>query len=355
MKIDVRSADAFVKKPSANVRAILLYGPDEGLVAERSATASASICQDLGDPFRVVELTTAQLREDPARLADEFAAIALMGGRRVVRVRPASEDIVPALENLLEAKAGDALTVIEAGDLRPSSELRRLAESSALMAAIACYADNKAVLGDLLDEALKTAGLRASAEARAWIVDNLGGDRGQSRSEIDKLVLYKGKPGASEASGTVDLEDAMAILGDTSEMGIDEVVFSTWDGDLEMLDRALDRLFSEGMSPIPILRALQRHGARLHIAASQVAKGASVEEVVARQQPPFYFARKQSFSRQLRQWGDSQVSRALASILDAEIQCKTTGLPDRSIARRLCLQLANAARRARRQPAAGRN
>jgi DNA polymerase-3 subunit delta len=350
MKIAPHAADGFVRKPDPAVRAILVYGPDEGLVTERAVSAASSVCKDLSDPFRVVELTTAHLREDPARLADEFAAMSLMGGRRVVRVRPASEDVLPALENLLEAKAGDALTVIEAGDLRPSSDLRRLAEASPLMAAIACYADDRQTLARLLDQALQEAGLSATPEARDWIVDNLGGDRGQSRSEIEKLILYKGRgPGAA---AIVDLDDAMAILGDTSELGIDEVVFSTWDGDLETLDRALDRLYSEGMSPIPILRGLQRHGARLHLAAAQVGKGARIDEVVARQQPPFYFARKESFRRQLRQWNERQVGRALTAILDAEIQCKSTGSPDRTLARRLCLQLASAARRAR--PAASR-
>src|SRR6185503_19779151 len=118
------------------------------------------------DPFRVVEVTAAQLKDDPARLADEFAALSMIGGRRVVRVRPADDDTVAALENLLLTSSGDALIVLEAGDLKPGSALRQLAESSDLIAAVACYPDTESKLEDLVDQVLGTAGLRATGDTR---------------------------------------------------------------------------------------------------------------------------------------------------------------------------------------------
>ena len=41
------------------------------------------------------------------------------------------------------------------------------------------------------------------------------------------------------------------------------------------------------------------------------------------------------------------ISAALTTILEAEIECKRTGLPDEAIARRLCLRLSQAARSAK--------
>jgi DNA polymerase-3 subunit delta len=157
VKVAPAAADGFVRKPDPRLRAILVFGQDDGLIGERGAIAAKSVCPDLADPFRVVEVTAAQLKEDPARLADEFAALSMIGGRRVVRVRPADDDTVAALENLLLTPSGDALIVLEAGDLKPGSALRQLAESSDLIAAVACYPDTESKLEDLVDQVLGTA------------------------------------------------------------------------------------------------------------------------------------------------------------------------------------------------------
>ena len=86
MKIEPRQVDAFLKKPDATVRGIVVYGNDDGLIAERAVALARTVCEDLKDPFRVVDIGGDVLKADPARLADEFGAISLMGGRRVVRV-----------------------------------------------------------------------------------------------------------------------------------------------------------------------------------------------------------------------------------------------------------------------------
>src|SRR5262245_20332704 len=96
MKLDTRSVTAFLRAPDPNVRAVLLYGPDEGKVRERGTEMARRIVPDLGDAFRVAEFPGSVLDDDPARLADEAAAIAMTGGRRVVRVRPAGNECAEA-------------------------------------------------------------------------------------------------------------------------------------------------------------------------------------------------------------------------------------------------------------------
>ena len=192
MKIEARQVEAFLKKPDPRVRGVVLYGNDDGLVAERAVALAKSICEDLKDPFRVVDIAGDSLKQDPARLADEFGALSMMGGRRVIRVRPAGEESVAALENLVEAVAGDALIIVEAGNLTPRSSLRTLAETEAMLAAVPCYMDNEMALEGLVESAARAQGLTVEPDALEWIVERLGGDRGQTRGEIDKLLLYKG-------------------------------------------------------------------------------------------------------------------------------------------------------------------
>ncbi len=344
MKIEPRQAEAFLKKPDPRIRGVVIYGNDDGLVAERAVALAKSICDDLNDPFRVVDIAGEVLKHDPARLADEFGALSMMGGRRVIRVRPAGEESVAALENLVAAPAGDALIVVEGGNLTPRSGLRTLAETEACLAAMPCYMDNEAALEGLVESAARAQGLIVDADALPWIVERLGGDRGQTRSEIEKLLLYK----AGDASKTITLEDAVDILGDTAAIGIDDVIAATFDGELVALDRALDRVFSEGGHPVQLVRSLQRHADQLHIVSAHASKGGNMESAMFKARGlPRGGPVRQRFERHLRAWPLPRLSASLTVILEAEIECKRTGLPDEAIARRLCLRLAQAARSAK--------
>jgi DNA polymerase-3 subunit delta len=344
VKIEPRQVDAFLKKPPAALRGVVVYGNDDGLIAERAAALATSVCEDLKDPFRVVDIAGDALKADPARLADEFGAISLMGGRRVIRVRPAGEETAAALRNLVEAPAGDALIVVEGGNLTPRSAMRLLAEAEDTLAALPCYMDNEAALEGLVESAARVRGFAVEAEALEWIVDRLGGDRGQSRSEIEKLLLYK------EGDGTksVTLDDALAVLGDTAAIDIDDVIAATFDGNLAALDRALERVFAEGGNAVQLVRALQRHADQLHLVSGHAAQGGSLEGALFKARGlPRGGPVRQRFERHVRAWPLARLSAALQAILAAERDCKTTGYPDEVIARRLCLALASSARNAR--------
>ncbi|MGE5503325.1 MAG: DNA polymerase III subunit delta, partial [Actinomycetota bacterium] len=113
--------EAFLKAPPAAIRAVLVYGPDAGLVRERAQRLVRTVVPDPSDPFRVAELTPASLKDDPARLADEAAAIALTGGRRAVVLRDAGDTVSGPVGSFLANAKGDGLVVIEGGDLGPRS------------------------------------------------------------------------------------------------------------------------------------------------------------------------------------------------------------------------------------------
>lgn len=340
MKIDARQLDAFLRRPDPRIRGVVVFGNDDGLIAERAAQLARTVCEDLNDPFRVVDIAGEVLKNDPARLADEFSAMSLMGGRRVIRVRPAGEESSTALENLVAASAGDALIVLEGGNLTPRSSLRALAETEDTLAALPCYPDSEEDLERLLESTARAHGFTLEEDALTWIVGRLGGDRGQTRSEVDKLMLYM----VGAGSTAISVKDAAAVMGDSSSMEIDDVVGATFDGDLIRLDRALDRVFAEGGNPVQLVRALQRHADQLHFVSAHAARGGNFESAMfkARGLPRGGPIRRR-FETHLRSWPTGRLGEALKRILEAEIECKSTGLPDEVIARRLCLALGRSA------------
>jgi len=149
--------------------------------------------------------------------------------------------------------------------------------------------------------------------------------------------------------GRVHVEDAIACVGDTAALSMDDLALATADGDHLTAQRVLDRLFSEGTSPIPILRALQRHFQRLHLLAGLINKGKSADQALASLRPPAHFRVAARLRAQLQTWPAERLGSALDLIVTAEIDCKTTGMPTNEICSRAVMQLARAA--ARRPPA----
>ncbi len=359
MKVQPARADAFCAKPDTHLRLLLLYGPDQGMVRERAQAATRSVLDDPNDPFRLAEISAKQLRGDPASLNDEAAAMALTGGRRVVRLRDLGNDDAKQIDAFLAAPPGDALVVIEAGDLgsAKSSRLVRIVEASDRAAAVACYRDEGAGLPKLIDQVLGAAGLIATADAKAYLAANLGGDRLVSRSELDKLVTYMGERGAESGDGsvprtrdqtdaprrTVDLSDAAAVVSDTAALSLQDVAYAVAGGQPTALDRALARSFAEGQSPVAILRAVARHFQQLHLTSAALAAGRDAESALKQLRPPIFWKVKDTFLAQARSWPPAWLGRALSRLLDAEAACKRTGLPDQAICAHTLLELAGKA------------
>ena len=338
MKLAAGRIDSFVRSPDPGVRAVLVYGADRGLVKERADAMLAAVTGDPSDPFRSVEIPADALKADPTRLLDEAAAYSFSGGRRVVRVRGATDAVSEFFEALADAKSGGALVIVEAGELGPRSGLRKLFEGGSDLAALPCYPDTGSNLDQLVHETLAAHQLKASSEAVEFLVANLGGDRAVSRRELEKLCLYKGAP------GTITLEDAEAVVGDSTRSSLDAVIFAAFGGDAATLDRALEKAFAEGVQPVGILRSAARHLSRLHLARGLMSGGRSADQAMQALRPPLFFTVKDAFRSQLRVWDEKRLGGAMEILTEAEIACKTTGTPARAVCGRTLIRVAAAAR-----------
>lgn len=342
MKIQAARIDRFVVNPGDGVRAALVYGPDAGLVRERADLLMKSAVADLSDPFLVAELNAESIAKDPALLSDEAAAMALTGGRRAVRVRDCTDAVTDAATSMLAGPAGDSIVVLQAGELGPRSKLRQLFEKHDETAAIPCYADDVRDLDRVVAETLAAENLSVSPEANAFLVANLGSDRALTRSELQKLALY------ARGAERVELEDAIAVVGDSAALSLDDLCFAALDGDMAGVDRALARSLQEGQSEVAVLRAISRHLMRLQITVARVNEGEAPDRAVKSLRPPVFFKRETQFKRQMQAWPAARIDRAIDLVLQAEISCKSTGIPAAAVCGRTLLQIAALGRQARR-------
>lgn len=321
MKVTTAQADRLVKNPPKDLIAALIYGPDSGMVRERAETLLKTVVPDLSDPFLVADLDEAALSADPARLSDEAAAVSMIGGRRVVRVRGATNNQTKIFEPFLKDPKGDALVVVEAGELNKSSSLRKLFEGASNAAAIACYPDNARDIAGVVRDALREENLSITQDALNDAVSRLGADRGTTRQEIEKLALY------CFGKGQVTIADIQAVMGDEAELRLDEAVDAAGSGDVAKLDLTLQRLWEAQTSPVAVVRAAAMHFQRLLQVKDQLVRGEGFDSAVRRLRPPVHFARMNAFRAQIQHWREPMLIRAIEKLGEAERLTKTTAVP----------------------------
>jgi len=340
MKVVARKVEALLQKPGPNLRGALLYGPDQGLVRERADRLAKAIVEDLTDPFRVSDLSAADIKNNPTLLLDEAAALSMTSGKRIVRVRGANDDQVDLFAALFTIEKPLSLVIAEAGELRPRSTLRALFEKHNDAAAVGCYLDDASGIDDLIQDICRTHHLTITPDARRHLVDNLGSDRLVSRRELDKLVLYLGDTRHVTAS------DVIALVGDNAEISLNNFALALADGDHRQVTRALRRLALEGVTSVQAIRGAMRHLHRLHLVAAQVTSGQKVAQAIGSLRPPVHFTARSAVQRQVLSWSAPKLRKAMSILLEAEIECKSrTSSLSTTIANMAFLRIVNAARR----------
>lgn len=334
MKLPWKNIEGFVKNPPPAALAVLIYGPDEGLVRERSTALTRGVVPDPKDPFGVADIPAGELADNPARLLDEAQSISMLGGRRVVRVREATDKITAAAKSALKAlKPGDNLVLIEAGELGPRSSLRLLFEEAENAAALPCYVDDARDLNRILAEAFRENGFLIPSDALSYMAANVVGDRGVARSEAEKLMIYMGK------SRSITLEDVTACLGAAAVLPLDDLARTAASGNFAEADRISRHLLAEGESAVRILRVLQDYFARLHVTKARLAKGEDLEIALKKLKPPLFFKHKDAFTAQVRGWSMAQIEQAIALLMGVEGKCKQTGSEPDTLCGRALLSL----------------
>jgi DNA polymerase-3 subunit delta len=331
VKLSPRRISAFLSDPGT-CRVVLLYGEDHGMIRDRAAALVRAVAGSLDDPFRVAELG----RDDVGLLADEAASLALTGGRRVVRLREATDAAAGPVTAILKGTA-PSLVVLEAPGLATRSRLRSLVEGAPDGVAIGCYPEEGRALSDTIRAVLAEFDVAIDADTLTWVSAQLGADRVSTRQEAEKLALYVGP------SGRVDLDAAMACVGDLAGLSLDDALFAATEGDVGLTDRALELAAAEGAAPVGMLRAGLSHLQRLHRVRLTMDEGLSAADATKAARPPVFYRRTGSFTKALELWSSAGLMAAMAGLADAERGCKRTGAPDQALARNAVLTLARRA------------
>ena len=308
------------KKEISKVRAVLIYGPDAGLVDELCDKAIETLGIEKDNIFA---LDSNDLHDQQDALFAEACTPSMFGGNKMVIISNAGDSDGKIIKDLVEHPSLDAAVIVTAGDLRSGGTLRSLFEGGDNIAAIACYTDDAKTLETLIrNELFTNAGIKQiSPDAMAYMLTHLGGDRGITRGFLGKIALYV------DDKKNIDLEDVEKCLPDTGASNTDDFLYSLTAGHIQQTMLALDRLLYDNAEPNMLVRMLDRHFKTLLTA------------VVDGQLPRLFWKVADKFHLAMKIWSGDEITSVLIRLNELEAQIRTTGMPAEILLRDFALKL----------------
>lgn len=321
MKADKGKLSRLLAEPDPAVRFYLFYGPDE----ESSAALAKRLLQGLG--VEKAPLDAATLKSDPARLADEASAISMFGGRQLIWIEPAGDEIAGAVEGLLDAPAVEHVVVAVGGSLRKNGALLKVAEDHPATLTHISYAPEGRDLDRLIEAIAHAEGLRPEPGVIKRLSDSVGGHRTLTEQEIVKFALFL--EASPERPQPLTHETLDQLGADFSEEALFAVGDSAMAGDIHGLRMALRTLSGSGTEAIPIIRAMQRRILQLAPMQARVSKGEAVAAVMASQGKSLFWKDKPAVQRMLQIWNAERLERLSERVAMLERELMFTKAPTR--------------------------
>ena len=325
------------------LRFTLLTGPDEATMA----AVAGHLVGLAGKDAERVDLSGAQLAQDPSLLAAEAASMSLFASARIIRLElsGSGDDSLAAVEALLAAETAINPVIATGASVTAKSKLVKLVEGSDHAVAAICYQPDRRALVGIAMSAAEEQGLRlANAEAQL-LVDLVSGDQALMRREIEKMALYL--DAAADRQRQVTPADIAALGAATHEEDVSECINVALGGKVRDLPDMLAKAAAVGVAEIRIIRALAIRALALARLRAEVDAGAHPATVVAARTSGIFWKERDAVTAQLRIWDSVRVARLMSRLIECERALKSSGTPGGVLFRKLMTDITHQAARAR--------
>lgn len=333
MKLSTGQISSFFAKPDPDAAGVLIFGKDAMRIALKRQQAVAALIGPNGDEeMRLTRMAGADLRKSPAMLMDAIKAIGFFPGPRVALVEDVNETMAKILLDGLGAwTPGDAQIIITAGDLKPTSKLRKGFEGHTKAYAAAIY-DNPPTREEI-ERDLKAAGINQPPQDAMNLLSDLARDLqpGDFRQTLTKVGLYK-----LNDPEPLTAEDIAACAPATIEAAVDDVLIVVADGNTGEIGPVMQRLSAQGVNAVTLCIMALRHFRSLHRAAVDTSG-----------RPQIWGPNRDKMIAQARSWGGVKLEQALTELTDTDLKLRSAGqhAPAFALVERTFIRLAMLARR----------
>jgi DNA polymerase-3 subunit delta len=309
------AATQALARPDPAIRLYVLGGPDES----GSRALAASLGKAMGPDGERVDIPSSKLRDDPATLTDEAAAIGMFGGRRWVLVTLMSgggDEVMAAATALLEAPAAGNPVVIIGSGITAKSKIAKLAATHPAAMLVISWPPDMRDAGRLVNDFAAPLGLELDPKVAQAIAQSCNGDRGLIERETEKLALYcDASPSARKRAGA---DDWAAIGAGMSDGDIGPLIDAVLDGQCRSLPPLFAAMEADGSGDIRLLRAFARRTVDLAALRVHVEEGASPGRVIESHGRSIFWKEKDAITRQLGLWSADALAWLAGELLRIE-------------------------------------
>ncbi|MDJ0922438.1 MAG: hypothetical protein QNI84_15015 [Henriciella sp.] len=322
MKYQGDSALRFAKRPDAACKLALVFGDDEGVVAD---TANALIASwQKAAPATVLTLEEDDVKRDPVTLFDALEAQSLLGDATIIRIRTKGEKLFSLFKDVLAMAADSpdriaANLVLQNGTLNTRSKLRTAFEAAPNAAALHVFADSDTDITTRVQAFLKDRGAEIDEAALSAFVSGLPGHRSLANAEMEKLAVYAHDLGRPVSTGDID-----ALCETNADESARRAVLLALDGNVSHAQAELDRVVDAGLSPISLVRMFEMEASRMLAAAALQGDGGG-GNVGMKLKPPVWKSEWPAFQARLRKWPTPRLVRLVERLHDMEKTAKSPG------------------------------
>lgn len=319
MKLQGTSAERFAKKPDPACQFALIFGEDEGVVADTAARLIKAWNKAL--PSTVLTLDEDEIKREPAMLFDALEAVSLLGDGTIIRIRTKGEKLFALLKDALALppERVAAKVILQSGSLNTRSKMRTAFEAAPNAAALHLFADSDADLSELVRRFLKARAVDIDTEALSDFVGGLPGHRSLANAEMEKLAVF-----AHDLGRPVNREDVRALCETNADEDARRAVLLALGGQAAAAQAELDRVIDAGLSPIGLIRMFEMEASRMLEALALQGEGGAAN-VGMKLKPPVWKSEWPAFQARLKKWPVPRLTRLIERLHDLERDAKSPG------------------------------
>jgi DNA polymerase-3 subunit delta len=304
VKLNQKTFAGSAAKAARECRIFYFCGPDEAGASD----AANRIANLLGDAEKV-EMSGAELKRDPVRLADEARSVSLFGDKRVIHIRANGDDAFDAVETLLSSPVDGWPVLIVATSATDKSRIAKLLGSQPGVMVAMFYPPDLKSITDAVRDMGDAVGVNINGSLAERLARASGMDTRMARSEIEKLALFlDASPQAPREATAAAIDEICAINEDDSLMPLVNVVLG---GDARKLPGELARMREMGLNPVGLLLAFERRAAQLVQLAARMGERGDVNSFIEQEVSSnrIFFRDRTDLTAQLRRWRGARLVR----------------------------------------------
>ena len=298
------------KKNIQNYRFFLLYGDNEGLKEELSDIINN--CFE-GSKFKYEE---SEIIKNKDQFNNSIRNKSLFENKKIVTISRCSEKISETIYDIIEDNIKDIIIIINCGILEKKSKLRNFFEKSKISIIIPTYKDTSQSLINIATKFFNERKISLSHETINLLINRSNGDRGNLKSELDKISNY------IVDKKTISLKEIYTLTNLSENYSASELADSSLSKNKKKTIEILNENNYATEDCFLILRIFLQKIKKI-ISLLEIKKNErDIDKIISQYKPPIFWKDKPIIKKQMSLWTDKKLYELITKINLLEVNIK---------------------------------